>query len=83
MQRRIEHDLALAFVLLDQAMRFGGLRQRQHALDLRDDFALRGGGEAVRQVRGRIAGHALDGDALVIEVREVDRHIAVRHARRQ
>src|SRR5580704_18979169 len=67
-ERRIEHDLALALVRFDHAMRVGCARQRQYALDLRNDFSLRRGFQAVRQIGRRVAGPALDGDALVVEV---------------
>src|SRR5499433_3178502 len=76
--RRVEHDLAQRFARFDQPMRLGGARQRQNPLDLRLDLAFGRGGETFRHVGGVVAGAALDGDALVIEVREVDRDVRPR-----
>ena len=61
-------------------MRLGGARQRQNPLYLGLDFALHRGGETLRHVGGVIAGLTLDGDAFVIEVREVDRDVRPRMA---
>src|SRR5258705_13567705 len=67
--RRVEHQLARRLAGFDQPVRLGGARQRQNPFDLRPDLALRGGDKAFRHVWRVIAGPALDGDALVVEVR--------------
>ena len=58
-----------------QPMRLGRLRQRHDPLDLRLNLALRRGREALRQIGRIVAGPAADGDLLVIEMREIDRHV--------
>src|SRR5436309_11777293 len=71
-QRRIEHDFADGLARFHQPVRLGSARQRQNSFDLCLDLAFGGGGKAFWQVGCLIAGPPLDGDALVVEVGEID-----------
>src|SRR5215471_6327318 len=73
--RRVEHDLAGDFARFHQPMGRRGLPERHDALDLRLDLALRGGRETFLQIGRIVARPTDDGDLVVVEVREIDRHV--------
>src|SRR5207237_1273024 len=74
--RGIEHHLADAKARGDQLVRAHGLRQRQNGVD--QHLELAGGGrlQAGLHVGGALAGRADDGEVVVIEPIDVERHDA-------
>src|SRR5262249_15581817 len=74
--RGVEDDLADAGAGSDELVGQHGLRQRQHAVDDDPEAPLRGRLQAHARVGRRVAGGPDDGDLVVIEAVDVERHDA-------